>query len=197
MAGERAFPYSDYLSQLSSQLGIPLRALVVFFVINLLIGLLVLGSDLAFYAILSGGGVALQVSYSIPILCVLFRGRDVALPKERPHFNLGAKWGYTVNIASILWSIVVLLFYVFPQYMPVVGDIADMNWAIAILGAVVAFAGITWWTTARKDYLKGVNFVVEGSVVTFEDHSASGSEHHRSSKSMGQGMRNLPVNVSA
>jgi choline transport protein len=45
----------------------------VIIVVNLIVGLLVLGSDLAFYAIISGGGVTLQVSYCIPILCVVCR----------------------------------------------------------------------------------------------------------------------------
>jgi choline transport protein len=90
-------------------------------VLNLLTGLLVLGSSLAFYAIISGGGVALQVSYCVPILCVVLRGRHHLPP--RPHFDLG-RWGYAVNITGLLWSIIVILFYIFPQYVPVVGAIA-------------------------------------------------------------------------
>ncbi|RFU26384.1 hypothetical protein B7463_g9958, partial [Scytalidium lignicola] len=92
MAGDRAFPFSQYLFHISKFWDFPLRSLVAFFVVNLLVGLLVFGSDLAFYAILSGGGVALQVSYCIPILCVVLRGRDEVLP-------LGA----VVLFASISW----------------------------------------------------------------------------------------------
>jgi len=39
-------------------------------VIDLIIGLIVLGSDLAFESIISGGGVTLQVGYVTPIIVV-------------------------------------------------------------------------------------------------------------------------------
>lgn len=126
----------------------------VFFVANVLIGLLILGSKLAFYAILSGGGVALQLSYAIPITCVVLRGRDKVMP-HRPAFNLGNKRGYILNWISILWSVVVVLFYVFPQFLPVVGDIENMNWAIVILGAIFIFAGVVWFVKAKNTYLVG------------------------------------------
>ena len=75
MARDRAFPWSEYFAKVSDRFQMPLRAMVGFIVLNLLTGLLVLGSSLAFYAIISGGGVALQVSYCVPILCVVLRGR--------------------------------------------------------------------------------------------------------------------------
>lgn len=152
MAKQKAFPYSSYLSHISPAHNIPVRALVAFIVVCMLVGLLVLGSQLAFFAILSGGGIAIQISFIIPILCVMLRGRDSILPEGRPQFNLGKRWGNIINVASLAWSVIVVLFYVFPQYMPVVGDIANMNWSVAILGAVAMFAGISWVLTARKHY---------------------------------------------
>ena len=153
MAKQKAFPCSAYLSHISPNYNIPVRALLAFIVVCMLVGLLVLGSQLAFFAILSGGGIAIQISFIVPILCVVLRGRDSLLPPDRPQFNLGKKWGPIINIVSLAWSVVVVLFYVFPQYMPVVGEIANMNWAIAIIGAVAIFAGIAWFTTARKHYV--------------------------------------------
>lgn len=133
-----------------------------FIVLNLLSGLLVIGSKLAFYAIISGGGVALQVSYCVPILCVVLRGRHILPP--RPYFDLG-RWGYPINIASLLWSIVVVLFYVFPQYVPVVGEIQNMNWAIVILAGVVLFAGIYWVLKGRHEYLVFSNSILEDNLI--------------------------------
>jgi len=162
MARDRAFPFSDYFAHVSKRFTMPLRAMIAFIVINLLVGLLVLGSDLAFYAIISGGGVALQVSYCVPILCVVLRGRKHLPP--RPHFDLG-RWGYAVNILALLWSMIVLIFYIFPQYVPVVGDIANMNWAIAILGGVVLFGGVYWLLKGRHEYLVFGNSILDDSVV--------------------------------
>lgn len=162
MFRDRGFPFSAYFSQVSTRFQMPLRAMNAIIVVNLTVGLLVLGSDLAFYAIISGGGVTLQVSYCIPILCVVSRGRSILPP--RPHFDLG-KWGYMINVVSLLWSVVVVLFFVFPQYGPVVGAIANMNWAIAILAGVVVFGGIYWVCKGRREYLVGSNTVMDENVV--------------------------------
>ncbi|GAB7355648.1 hypothetical protein MBLNU459_g6363t2 [Dothideomycetes sp. NU459] len=159
MARDKAFPYSDYLAHISTRFTIPLRGMFAFAIATALVGLLVLGSDLAFYAIISGGGIALQLSYCVPILCVICRGRGI-LPNYRPNWDLG-RFGYAINITSILWSIVTLLFYIFPQYLPVEGDIQNMNWAIAMLGLVIAFAGIYWFCKGRKDYVLNSHPVVE------------------------------------
>lgn len=173
MARDRAFPFSNYFAQVNQRFMMPLRALVAFLVVNLLIGLLVLGSDLAFYAIISGGGVTLQVSYCVPILCVVWKGRQHLPP--RPHFDLG-RWGYAINIASLLWSIVVILFYIFPQYVPVAGAIENMNWAIAILAGVVLLAGVYWIVKGRHEYLVFTNTVLDENVVYQGDTVLTGRE---------------------
>ena len=173
MARDRAFPFSDYFAKVNKRFTMPLRAMMGFIVLNLLIGLLVLGSDLAFYAIISGGGVTLQVSYCIPILCVVLRGRQHLPP--RPHFDLG-RWGYAVNVAALLWSIVVVLFYIFPQYVPVVGEIANMNWAIAILAGVVVFGGVYWFLKGRHEYLVLSNSVLDDNVVIHGEAHVTGRD---------------------
>ncbi|KAJ5762825.1 hypothetical protein N7533_001506 [Penicillium manginii] len=98
MARDKAFPYSEYLAQVSPRFGIPLRAIGFVVVVDLILGLIVLGSDLAFQSIISGGGLMLQVSYLVPVVIVLVRGRKTLPP--RPHFDLG-RWGYAINIFSI------------------------------------------------------------------------------------------------
>lgn len=173
MARDRALPFSRYFSVVDKQWNIPLRALAAFIVLNILTGTLVLGSELAFYAIISGGGIALQVSYCVPVLCVVLRGREKLPP--RPHFDLG-RWGYTINIISLLWSIVVTLFYVFPQAEPVVGNIANMNWSIVILTGVVVFGAIYWFLKGRKEYLFFGNSVLEDNVIVDGEVVRSGQD---------------------
>ena len=173
MARDRAFPYSNYFAQVNKRLQMPLRAMMGFIVLNLLTGLLVLGSSLAFYAIISGGGVALQISYCVPILCVVLRGRHHLPP--RPNFDLG-RWGYAINISSLLWSIVVILFYIFPQYVPVVGAIQNMNWAIVILAGVVAFGGLYWIFKGRHEYLVFSNTILDDNVVVHGEARVSGRD---------------------
>ncbi|KAK0119256.1 hypothetical protein ONS95_008107 [Cadophora gregata] len=104
MARDRAFPYSSYFATVDKRFGIPLRAMIAILVIDLIIGLIVLGSDYAFQAIISGGGVTLQVGYVTPIIIVLVRGRKI-LP-ARPNFDLGS-WGYLINVISVCWCMLV------------------------------------------------------------------------------------------
>jgi choline transport protein len=173
MAKDRAFPFSPYFATISKRFTMPLRAMMGVTVLNLLAGLLVLGSKLAFYALISGGGITLQISYCIPILCVVLKGRQHLPP--RPHFDLG-RWGYAINIASLLWSIIVVLFYVFPQYVPVVGAIENMNWAIAMLGGVILFAGIYWYVKGRHEYLIGSNSILDDNLVMHGEAVITGRE---------------------
>jgi choline transport protein len=70
MARDKAFPYSDYFAVVNKRFGIPLRAMLAIVVVDLIIGLIVLGSGLAFESIISGGGVTLQIGYVTPVIVV-------------------------------------------------------------------------------------------------------------------------------
>jgi choline transport protein len=108
IAHDRAFPCSEYLAVVSKRFGIPLRAMLAIIVVDLVIGLIVLGSDLAFQSIISGGGVTLQIGYVTPVIVLLCRGRGILPP--RPHFDLG-RWGYPINIISVCWSLIIITMY--------------------------------------------------------------------------------------
>jgi len=166
MARDRAFPYSSYFASVNKRFGIPLRAMIAILFIDLIIGLIVLGSDYAFQAIISGGGVTLQVGYVTPIIIVLVRGRKI-LP-ARPNFDLG-RWGYPVNIISVCWSLMMIIMFSFPMYVPVnVVNISYMNWSILIVGATIIFPGMWWVWKARHVYIKEGNSVLEDNVVVIE-----------------------------
>jgi hypothetical protein len=51
------------------------------------------------------------------------------------------------------------------EYVPVVGDIANMNWAIVILAGVVVFAGVYWFAKGRHEYLIFGNSILDDNVV--------------------------------
>lgn len=106
MARDKAFPFSSWLAEISPRFDVPLRTLTGVLVIDLLLGFIVLGSDLAFQSIVSCSGICFQLGYSIPILILLFRGRDV-LP-ARPNFDLG-RFGYVTNIISVGWSSLIIV----------------------------------------------------------------------------------------
>lgn len=152
MARDRAFPWSDYFSHVSPRFGVPLRAMLALVVVELAVGLIALGNDLAFESIISGGGVTLQIGYVTPVLVVLCRGRGI-LP-TRPHFDLG-RWGYLINYLSVAWSFLIIAMYLSPLYVPItIANIAWMNWSCVIVGATIVFPGLYWMFSARHKYLK-------------------------------------------
>jgi choline transport protein len=91
-------------------------------------GLVVFGSNYAFQAIVSLGGVAIQIGYLTPVLMVrallailipcmfrntnqafdklIIRGRSALPPSQ--YFNLG-KFGLVVNITSVCWSSLIIV----------------------------------------------------------------------------------------
>jgi choline transport protein len=106
MARDKAFPFSAWFSKISDQFGIPLRALTGVLVIDLILGLIVLGSDYGFQAVVSCGGICFQIGYTIPIAILLVRGRKVLPP--HPNFDLG-RFGYAINIISVGWSSLIIV----------------------------------------------------------------------------------------
>ncbi len=174
MARDKAFPFSDYLAVVNKRFGIPLRAMLAIVVIDLIIGLIVLGSDLAFESIISGGGVTLQVGYVTPVIVSLCRGRANLPP--RPHFDLG-RWGYPINIISVCWSLIIIMMYSFPLYVPItIPNISWMNWSCLIAGATIIFPGAYWIFSARHKYIKDGNSVLSDNVVVIDGQAKIAAE---------------------
>ncbi|KAH7151172.1 amino acid permease-domain-containing protein [Fusarium sp. MPI-SDFR-AT-0072] len=171
MAEDKAFPWSNRLQKIDHKLQIPLNFIFAIMVVEVIIGLISLGSELAYNAIVSGAGVCFALAYAIPVTVALVRGRSVLPP--RPHFDLG-RWGYFVNYVSVAWALLTVVIYVMPLYLPVTGEnIGNMNWAALIVGATFLFSGVWWVFGARFRYLKEASFDTEPIPVTAEQSSSS------------------------
>ncbi|KAF4436314.1 choline permease [Fusarium austroafricanum] len=168
MAQDKAFPWSHRLEKLDQKLEIPLNFIFAIMAVEVAMGLISLGSDLAFNAIVSGAGACFALAYAIPVATAIVRGRSVLPP--RPHFDLG-RWGNLVNYVSVVWALLTVVIYVMPLYLPVTGDnIGNMNWAALIVGATFLFSGCWWVFRARFRYLKDTDNV---PVSVVEEHSGS------------------------
>ncbi|KAF5675052.1 choline permease [Fusarium circinatum] len=171
MAEDRAFPWSHRLQKIDPKLQIPLNFIFAIMVVEVIIGLISLGSELAYNAIVSGAGVCFALAYAIPVTVALVRGRSILPP--RPHFDLG-RWGYFVNYVAVAWAMLTIVIYVMPLYLPVTGEnIGNMNWAALIVGATFLFSGVWWIFGARFRYLKEAPLEAEQSPVAGEQSSSS------------------------
>ena len=70
MAEDNAFPSSHRLVKIDHKLQIPLNFIYAIMVAQIIIGLISLGSELAYNAIVSGAGVCFALAYAIPVTVV-------------------------------------------------------------------------------------------------------------------------------
>lgn len=90
--------------------------------------------------------VLLYVSYSIPVICLLIKGRDKCLTGP---FNLGI-FGLISNYVLLGWTLFTIVMYSLPYSMPVTAG--DMNYVSAVYGVVVFIIVVDWFARGRKNY---------------------------------------------
>lgn len=150
LARDRAIIGSHWLGQINSQCQVPVWGLVFNFAIMFIIGCIYLGSSSAFNAFIGSGLVLQHISYAFPAALLLYRKRsETWLPRERS-FRLPGFSGFVVNIITICFAILVLIFYDFPTTIPVSGS--SMNYTVAVLAVMALFGIINWVIYARKKY---------------------------------------------
>lgn len=113
-ARDRGLPFHSVLSKVDPRLDVPFLAHSFSCFIVAVLGLLYLGSSTAFNSMVIGCIVLLYVSYSIPVICLLIKGRDNI--KHGP-FWLG-KVGLFCNIVLLAWTLFTIVMYSFPSEYP-------------------------------------------------------------------------------
>ncbi|KAI8653943.1 hypothetical protein LRP88_02018 [Fusarium phalaenopsidis] len=144
---EAGFPLHRHLSKLApAPLHTPVWSLLWSASGTAIFGCLYLGSELAFNSLISTGLLLQYISYSIPVVLMLLQGR--------PNFQHGPFWypklGLLANVAMLAWTLVALVFYCFPYYLPVVAD--EMNYASVVLAGIAIVTGTLWFVYANKNY---------------------------------------------
>jgi amino acid transporter len=146
-ARDNAIPLARIWSQVNPQLGVPLYALILTTVVQMLLGLIYLGSSSAFTAFVSVGVIALAISYAIPIgISVWHRRREVSTAR----WNCGPVIGPIVNGVALCWISFEVVLFCMPTALPVTE--VTMNYASVVLVGFLTIAGIWYVAHARKNY---------------------------------------------
>lgn len=137
---------------------IPVRAITFVTVTAGLLGLVNIGSSTAFNALTSLALIGHYTSYLLPISLLVLRRLG---KKEIPWgpWTLG-RWGLPINLVSIAYSMLLIVFMVFPPYQPVRAE--NMNYASVIFGAAILVSTVLWFVYGRKTYWGPVREVIEG-----------------------------------
>jgi choline transport protein len=105
-----------------------------------------LASTAAFNAMSSACIVLLYISYAIPVICLLCKGRQKSLTGP---FNLGV-FGLISNYVLLAWTVFTLVLYSFPSYMPATAG--NMNYVCVVYAIVLFIIAVDWSCRGRKHY---------------------------------------------
>ncbi|KAI9709921.1 MAG: hypothetical protein M1820_002999 [Bogoriella megaspora] len=145
-ARDRGVPGHKWLSKVDPSLDVPLNAHIISCLIVAAIGCLYLGTATALNSVITACIVLLYVSYSIPVICLLVKGRD--------NITHGPFWlgpiGLFCNIVLLLWTLFTIVMYSFPYLRPVQAN--TMNYVTAVYGVVVIVVLVDWFSRGRKSY---------------------------------------------
>ena len=113
---------SRWLGRMHPTLEVPVWSLLFNYTITFIIGCIYLGSSSASNAFIGTWLVLQHVSYAFPAVLLMYRKRsEIWLPASAP-FKLPGVVGWVVNIVTVCFAVVVLIFYDFPTVMPVTGS---------------------------------------------------------------------------
>ena len=144
-ARDDAMPGSKIFSRVNDTLGVPLWALGLTTLVQMLLGLIYLGSSSAFLAFVSVGVMALAVSYAIPIcVSLLHRRKEV----NGARFTCGPILGTIVNVVAVAWIAFEVVLFSMPVALPVTE--VTMNYASVVYVGFLVLAGIWYFVHARK-----------------------------------------------
>ena len=153
-ARDKAIPYSAFFSKVNHGFleGVPLSAYLLSTTVQVLLGLIFLGSSTAFNAFVGVAVMCLGVSYALPVLLsVLNRRREVF---DAP-YSLG-RWGYLINCIAVLWVFFEMVLFSMPAVIPVTST-SMSEWGIKHINS-----WFFWWTISDWDWTDYASVVFVG-----------------------------------
>ncbi|KAG0646589.1 putative amino-acid permease [Hyphodiscus hymeniophilus] len=147
-ARDDAIPGSKLFSIVNTKLSVPVWALALVTIVQMLLGLINLGSTSAFNAFVAVGVQALAVSYAIPITISLVWNRRVEVNQAR--WNAGPLIGTIVNVVAIVWITFEVILFSMPTTLPTTA--VGMNYSSVILVGFMAISAAWYFVHARKVY---------------------------------------------
>ncbi|KAF5366784.1 hypothetical protein D9758_006456 [Tetrapyrgos nigripes] len=160
-ARDKALPFHAFFSQINPDSDVPIPAYFLTTVIQLLLGLIYLGSSAAFNAFVGVAVICLGASYAIPIGMSLYGRRKNV---EDSPYSLG-RWGWWINAVAVLWILFEIVLFSMPAIIPVTPS--TMNYASVVFVGFAVISGVWYVINGRFNY--------SGPPLPQEDLATSGS----------------------
>ncbi|CAJ2503382.1 Uu.00g107760.m01.CDS01 [Anthostomella pinea] len=148
-ARDGAIPGSGLWSRIDKRFDMPLMALTLSAVVDMLLGLIYFGSSAAFSSFTGVATICLSTSYGLPILVSVMQGRKQV---EHASFSLG-KFGFVINITTLLWIVLAIFLFCMPTNLTGL-DASTMNYA-SVVFAGFALISIGWYFAWGRKHFSG------------------------------------------
>ncbi|CAE6406507.1 unnamed protein product [Rhizoctonia solani] len=140
---DHGLPGSKWWSVVNATTGVPLNAHLMSCVWVALLGCLFIASSTAFNSIITGCLAFLYLSYSVPVACLVIRGRS--------RFQHGPFWlgsfGLVCNVVLLGWTLFTLVFFSFPFVIPIAPG--NMNYASVVIVGYIVYLCAYWFIRGR------------------------------------------------
>ncbi|KAG1804585.1 amino acid transporter [Suillus variegatus] len=146
-ARDKAIPFHQLFSKISPYLDdVPVNALLLSTVIQILLGLIYLGSTAAFNAFVGVAVMCLGASYAMPVAMSLMNARR---DMHDAPFNLG-RFGTVINAVAVLWIMFAMVLFSMPAVIPVTR--VSMNYASVVFVGFGVISAVWYLINGRFHY---------------------------------------------
>lgn len=156
-ARDDGLPASEFLSAVNPTVKVPVRMILVISFLQMLLGLIYLGSSTAFNAVLSMAILGMYASYFSPIFFMLIYGGRSSAQVVRGvgagMFHLGSRCGAVINVIALLWLILAMVFSTFPTVEPVTPE--NMNYCVVVTMGWMLIGGVYYYLLGGKRRFTG------------------------------------------
>lgn len=156
-ARDRGLPASGFFSVVDPTVKVPVRMVLAVSFLQMLLGLIYLGSTTAFNAVLSMAILGMYASYFSPIIFMLIYGRRSSAAIIRGlgsgMFNLGPRWGPVINVIAMMWLVLAMVFSTFPTVEPVTPN--NMNYCVVVTMGWMFIGGMYYYLFGGKRRFTG------------------------------------------
>ncbi|KAJ5087215.1 amino acid permease-like protein [Penicillium angulare] len=146
LARDKAIPGYRYWRRVDERFETPLLALFLTVVVIGLLGLIYLGSSAAFNAFTGATAICLSAAFVSPVAISVIQGRkDI----QNSPYPLG-KFGWAMNIISVVWVTFSILLYCMPVSLPV--TLVNMNYASVVFCGFAGISVVWYYAEGRKSF---------------------------------------------
>ncbi|KAL4867969.1 hypothetical protein BDV12DRAFT_108567 [Aspergillus spectabilis] len=175
LARDNATPFASFFARVHPTLNAPVNATIAMTAMVSCLGCIYVGSTTAFQALISSFIVLSTLSYAGAIIPHLLTGRKKVIPGP---FAMPGVWGWIVNILSVVYIVVTVVFFCFPFTLP--ATVQNMNYTSVITVGLMTLVSIWWFIHGMRTY-KGPIYSMEAAdkLAKGEEVSTKGIEMKR------------------